>query len=140
MYSYKKKRKCVRMIQPVSTLTPRVGFRGSKSSYGMQARRYPDSGSALINAAGLSVAAGGITTAVSRVYTHSWSQAGMLGLCGAFLTLFFMAPQLIENFGLKKPAIAVAESGALKQEASKVAEVAKQIKPAIKLVPFRQQS
>ena len=134
-----KRRKCVRMIQPISTLTPRVGFRGSNSSY-MQSKGFSDAGAALINAGGLSVAAGGTTAAVARIYTKSWAQAGMLGLFGMFLTMFFMAPQLIEKFGLKKSMAAVAEGGALKQDAIKIAETVKTLKPAKRLVPFRQQS
>ena len=136
-----KRRKCVRMIQPINALTPQVGFRGSNNSY-MQSKGFSDAGAALINAGGLSVAAGGTTAAVARIYTKSWAQAGMLGLFGTFLTMFFMAPQLIDKFGLKKSAgvATVAESSALKQEAMKVAETVKLMKPAKRLVPFRQQS
>ena len=130
----------MRMIQPINALTPRAGFRGSDSSYGMRAKGFSDAGAAMISAGGLSIAAGGLTAAISRVYTKSWGQAGMLGLFGSFLTLFFMAPQLIEKFGLKKPAVAVMETGAVKQDALKVAEIAKQIKPAVRLVPFRSDS
>ena len=125
------------MIQPISTLTPRVGFRGSSSPYGMRAKGFSDSGAAMISALGLSIASGGITAAIARVYTKSWSQAGMLGLFGTFLTLFFMAPRLIENFGLKKTAAIASENVAMKKEAVKMAEVAKQVKPAMRLVPFR---
>ena len=84
--------------------------------------------------------AGGATTAVSRIYTKSWPQALMLGVCGTFLTLFFMAPRFIENFGIKKNVVAAAENPVTKKEAIKVAEIAKQLRPAKKLVPFRQQS
>lgn len=125
------------MIQPISSATPRIGFRGSNSSYGMRAKGYSDAGAAMINAGGLSIAAGGITAAVARVYTQSWSQAGMLGLFGAFLTLFFMTPQLIDRFGLKKTSVAIAEKDALRQETVKVAEVANHLKPVKRLVPFR---
>lgn len=125
------------MIQPINATTPRIGFKGSKNSYGLRAKGYTDSGAAMINAGGLSIAAGGITAAVARVYTQSWSQAGMLGLFGAFLTLFFMTPQLIDRFGIKKPAVEVVNSGALKQESFKVAEVVNHLKPVKRLVPFR---
>ena len=96
-----KRRKCGLLIQPINATTPRIGFKGTKNSYGLRAKGYTDSGAAMINAGGLSIAAGGITAAVARVYTQSWSQAGMLGLFGAFLTLFFMTPQLIDRFGIK---------------------------------------
>ena len=139
-YTCIKRRKCVHMIQPISYLTTQVGHRGSKGSYGkMQGNT---SAGAVVNAIGLSLTAGGITAATSRIYTRSWAQASMLGLCGMFLTMFFMTPQLIEKFGIKKEAVALAEKGALKGESAKAVEVVKQVKPANvkKLVPFRQQS
>jgi hypothetical protein len=136
-----KRRKCVRMILPINSSTPHIGYRGSKRSYGLKTAGITEPGIAMINAGGLAVAAGGATTAVSRIYTKSWPQALMLGVCGTFLTLFFMAPRFIESFGIKKNVVAVgAESTAVKKEAVKVAEIAKQFKPAKKLVPFRQQS
>ena len=136
-----KRRKCVRMIQPISSLTPQVGHRGSRRPYGFSSATVTEPGIALINAGGLAVAAGGATTAVSRIYTKSWPQALMLGVCGTFLTLFFMAPRFIENFGIKKNVVASgAESSIVKKEASNAAKIAKQIKPKMKLVPFRQQS
>lgn len=135
-----KRRKCVRMIQPINSLTPHIGHRGSSRPYGLKTG-ITDSGIAMINAGGLAVAAGGATTAVSRIYTKSWPQALMLGVCGTFLTLFFMAPRFIENFGIKKNVVAAgAENPVTKKEAIKVAEIAKQLRPAKKLVPFRQQS
>ncbi len=129
------------MIQPISYSTPQVGYRGSTISYG-NLRNKPSS-VAIVNAIGLSMMAGGITAATSRIYTRSWAQASMLGLCGMFLTMFFMTPQLIERFGIKKQAAAIAENGASKGEvAAKAVDVVKQVKPAKikKLVPFRQQS
>ena len=141
-YTCIKRRKCVNMIQPISYLTPQVGFRGSKNSYGKMSIQTANSAPAIVNAVGLSLASGGLTAALARIYTKSWAQASMLGLCGMFLTMFFMTPQLIEKFGIKKSAVAMAEGGALKCETAKAVEVVKQIKPANvkKLVPFRQQS
>lgn len=128
------------MIQPINSLTPHIGHRGSSRPYGLKTG-ITEPGIAMINAGGLAVAAGGATTAVSRIYTKSWPQALMLGVCGTFLTLFFMAPRFIENFGIKKNVVeAGAESFATKNEAVKAVEFAKQIRPAKKLVPFRQQS
>lgn len=141
-YTCIKRRKCVNMIQPISYLTPQVGFRGSKNSYGKMSIQTANSAPAIVNAVGLSLASGGLTAALARIYTKSWAQASMLGLCGMFLTMFFMTPQLIEKFGIRKSAVAMAEGGALKGETAKAVEVVKHIKPANvkKLVPFRQQS
>ena len=97
-----RRRKCVRMIQPINSLTPQVGQRGSSRPYIMNAKGITEPGIALINAGGLSMAAGGATAAVSRIYTKSWAQALMLGVCGTFLTLFFMAPRFIEKLGVNK--------------------------------------
>jgi hypothetical protein len=134
-----KRRKCVLMIQPISSMTPRVGFRGTKGASGDR-KFYPTPGVALANAAGLSLAAGGVTTAVARMYTQSWPQASTLGVFGTFITLFFMTPQLIEKFGLKKTVKGIADDGVTKSEAKKTVDVMKQMRPAKKLVPFRQQS
>lgn len=128
------------MIQPISSVTPQVGHRGSSRPYSLRPASITDTGIALINAGGLAVAAGGATTAVSRIYTRSWPQALMLGVCGTFLTLFFMAPRFIENFGVKKNMVAAGAENALKKEMPNAAKIAKQVKPAIRLVPFRQQS
>ena len=128
------------MIQPINVATPRVGFRGSSNSYKMKEKGFSEAGVALVNAGGLSAAAGGLTTAISRMYTKSWPQAFTLGFFGSFLTLFFMTPQLIEKFGLKKTTSNTLEEGIGKKENFKLTEIAKQIKPKKKLVPFRQQN
>ena len=85
------------MIQPINAFSPRAGFRGSKETYGKRAPKSANSKIALINAGGVALAAGGITTAVARSYTHSWGHAGVLGVGGAFLAMFFMTPHLIDK-------------------------------------------
>ena len=126
------------MIQPINTLTPRVGFRGSNGAYGTKTGIGRDSSVALINAGGVALAAGGITTTVARAYTKSWAQAGVLGLFGAFLTMFFMAPHLIDRFGLSKAGKKAQAEIVMKKDVSKVANTAKEyLRPAKKLVQFR---
>ena len=93
---------------------------------------------AIINAGGVSAVAGGLTAAVTRAYTRSWLHAGVLGMFGAFLTLFFMTPHLIEkvamNHSAKKPLAEVAGKG----ELQKVTAIAKEYAvPVKKLVQFR---
>ena len=88
------------MIQPVSAFSPRAGFRGNNGAYGLTTKgNSSKSKIALLNAGGVSVAIGGLTTAVARSYTTNWAHAGVLGLCGAFLAMFFMTPQIIEKAG-----------------------------------------
>ena len=126
------------MIQPINALAPRVGFRGSNETYKVNTKGLSDSSIAMINAGGVALAAGGLTTTVARAYTKSWAQAGVLGLFGAFLTMFFMTPHLIDKLGLKHIGRKAQGDVALKQDSSKVANVAKEyLRPAKKLVQFR---
>ena len=122
------------MIQPVSAFSPRAGFRGSKKSYSKIAPKVSTE-AAIVNAVGTTVAAGGLTTAIARSYTASWSHAGVLGLCGAFLAAFFITPRLVENTGLAK-----AKSLEAKENSKTAALVKETLKPTRRLVPFRQQS
>lgn len=126
------------MIQPINALSPRAGFRGQNGTYGGTSRGISNSKIALLSAGGLAAAAGGLTTIVARAHTNSWPQAAVLGACGAFLSLFFMTPQLIEKSGInsyvrKGESVATAET-------NKVTGVVKdKIKPARKLIHFKQQ-
>lgn len=121
------------MIQPVSAFSPRAGFRGSKQSYGVSPKR-TRSEVALMNAAGTSLLAGGVTAAIARSYTPSWGQAGVLGLFGMILAMFFIAPPLVGNTNLlkskKNSAISGADSG--------MTGIKSTVKPVKKLVQFRQ--
>ena len=128
----------MRMIQPINALTPRAGFRGSAETYNKKARGLSDSQVALVNAGGVAVAAGGLTTLVARAYTNSFAHAGVLGVFGAFLTMFFMTPHLIEKIGLNKIAKKPVAEAVAKHDMTKVANVAKEYAiPVKKLVQFR---
>ena len=126
------------MIHPISAISPRVVFRGQNRTYGDTSRGISNSKIALLSAGGLATAAGGLTTIIARAHTNSWPHAAVLGACGAFLSMFFMTPQLIEksafsSFAKKGESITTAET-------QKVAGVVKEsIKPARKLI-FKQQS
>ena len=122
------------MIQPIGAFSPRADFRG----HGVKSERTPQERSkaqvALINAAGISIIAGALTTAATRGYTSSWAHAGVLGVFGAALSMFFIAPTLVENtslIGRKKKH----DFGAVAKDGSKVSA---KLKPAKKLVQFRQ--
>lgn len=130
------------MIQPIGAFSPRADFRG----HGVQSKPTPQERSkaqvALINAAGISILAGALTTGISRGHTSSWANAGILGVCSSVLAMFFIAPKLVENTSLlssskKKPNInpAVTSDGIKAQSVIK-----SELKPVRKLVQFRQQS
>ena len=133
-----KRRKCVRMIQPVNALTPRAGFRGTHAKGQTSFSGLKDSQVALLSAGGFAGAAGGLTTIVARSYTNSFVHAGILGVFASLLTMFFMTPHLIEKFALNKnPEILVA-SNSVKKEVPKALELTREhIKPIKKLVQFR---
>ena len=125
------------MIHPINALSPRAVFRGQKRAYGERSQGISNSKIALLSAGGLATAAGGLTTIIARAHTNSWSHATVLGACGAFLSMFFMTPQLIErtNFNL----LAKKGESATLAESQKVAGLVKEsVKPARKLI-FKQQ-
>lgn len=126
------------MIQPINALTPRVGFRGSNETYEKKSKGLTESQLALINAGGVAAAAGGLTTLVARAYTNSLAHAGVLGVFGAFLTMFFMTPHLIEKIGLTKSSKMSQTDAFIKQDVPKIASVTKEYAiPVKKLVQFR---
>ena len=129
----------MRMIQPINAFTPRAGFRGSSETYGTKKKAMSDSRAAVVNAAGIAAVAGGLTTLVARTYTNSFAHAGVLGVFGAFLTMFFMTPHLVEKIGLGKVTNKVPVGAYIKPETSaKIAAVAKEYAvPVKKLVQFR---
>lgn len=126
------------MIQPVSAFSPRAGFRG----HGVQSVKTPQERSraqvALINATGTSIVAGALTTIVARNYTSSWAHASIIGLCGALLSMFFIIPALVEKTmlprGRKNSDVGALSKGTPKAQAT----VAEGLRPAKKLIQFRQ--
>ena len=127
------------MIQPIGAFSPRADFRG----HGVKSQKTPQERSkaqvALINATGTSIIAGALTTALARSYTSSWAHAGILGICGSVLSMFFIAPMLVENTTLlkskKKPKL---NDGVVKQTTKTQSNVKTHLKPALKLVQFKQ--
>ena len=135
-----KRRKCVRMIQPVNALTPRAVFRGNGTYEGTSAKKHPNT-TALINASGLAALAGGITTIVARSHTSNWLHASVVGLCGAFLALFFMTPQLIEKTNTSNLVKKNETSSLIKEDSRKFVDLMKEtFKPTSKKIHFRQQA
>lgn len=121
------------MIQPINALTPQARFRGTHEK-----SKTSDSSMTILKAVGISAGAGGLTTLIAKSYTNSFAQAGVLGVFGAFLTMFFMTPHLLEQISLKNNAKKVAVATAAKQEAPKAKEIIKEcIVPIKKLVQFK---
>lgn len=127
-----KKKVCEKMIQPVSAFSPRAVFRGSAKQSRKTSQERTKSQVALINAFGTSVAAGGLTTAVARSYTSSWAHAGILGVGGALLSMFFIAPWLVENTTLLKPIKKDGGNTISKESGRASATVKGALKPAAK--------
>ena len=124
------------MIQPIGAFSPRADFRG----HGVKAQTPQEKSKAqvaLINAAGTSIIAGGLTTAIARSYTSSWAHAGILGICGSVLSMFFIAPLLVENTTLIGSGKKKHDIGAAAKDCSKT-QTAARLKPVKKLVQFRQ--
>jgi hypothetical protein len=129
------------MIQPISALSPRASYRGKNGTYGTKGKSLSSTDIALINAGGVATAAGGLGTMLARSQTSSWAHASVLGVCAAFLTMFFMTPQLISKTGLNKHVDAKETGLVTKNDTPKIAETVKgHLKPAKKLVQFKQQS
>ena len=126
------------MIQPINALTPRAGFRGTHARNEQSFSGLKDSQIALVSAGGFAAAAGGLTTIVARTYTNSFVHARVLGVFASLLTMFFMAPHLIEKFALNKKPEILESSNAVKQDFRKSFELSKEhIKPIKKMVQFR---
>lgn len=138
MWEYKKK-VCEKMIQPIGAFSPRADFRG----HGVNTQKTtPQERSkaqvALINATGTSIVAGALTTAIARSYTTSWAHAGILGVCGSVLSMFFITPMLVENTTLLKGK-KKQDVGAVVSDGRKTHKAIKEgLKPAKKMVQFRQ--
>lgn len=126
------------MIQPINFSTPHRGFKGSSNA---NINKNPQNNSrvALYNAIGISATAGGLTTLVARSYTNSFANAGVLGLFGAFLTMFFMTPHLIEKINVEKAAAKkyLAEPQVTKSSKNTAKVIKEHIIPVKKLVQFR---
>ena len=126
------------MIHPINALTPRVVFRGPDVKNGKKSKGLSDSQVALVNAGGVAALAGGVTTLVARAYTNSFAHAGVLGVFGSLLTMFFMTPHLIDKIGIIKFAQKAQPEVIAKKDFQKVTATAKEyLIPAKKLVQFR---
>lgn len=61
---------------------------------------------AVLNAGGISAAAGVLTTVIARSYTATWKNAGLFGVGAGLVTMMFICPRLLYKSGfnlLKKP-------------------------------------
>ena len=124
------------MIQPIGAFSSPAGYRG----FGVKSNTPQERSKAevaLINAAGISVVAGALTTAAARNFTSSWANAFILGICGTVLSWFIMLPLFIEKAGImsgKKKH----ETGAIPRDSFKTQPVMNRLRPVRKLVQFGQ--
>lgn len=88
------------MIQPINTFTIAPKFRNVQNKPTKKVNPLEDSQIAIINAGGIATVAGGLTTIIARNYTNSFAQAGVLGVFGVFLAMFFMTPHLINKINI----------------------------------------
>jgi hypothetical protein len=88
------------MIQPVNALTPKVMFRGDTAVYENPVNRKMERKLALMNAGGLSVVAGALTTVIARSYTSSWRHAGSFGLLATGVAMMFLGPRFLYKSGI----------------------------------------
>ncbi|MBR1776514.1 hypothetical protein IJ750_05530 [bacterium] len=89
------------MIRPVDTLSPKVLFKGQTDDYkNSVSAKETKKRVAIVNAAGFSVVAGGLTTIVSRSYTSNWKNAGFIGVCTAAVSMLFLLPQFLYKSGV----------------------------------------
>ncbi len=89
------------MIQPVNALTPKVSFRGDASVYENPINRKMERRLAVLNAGGISVVTGALTTVIARSYTTSWRHAGGFGIGAAAVAMMFLGPRFLYKAGIK---------------------------------------
>ena len=89
------------MIQPVNALTPKVSFKGPYSEFQNPVNRRTEKRLAILNAGGISVATGAVTTAIARSYTSSWKHASWFGLGATAITMLFVCPRFMYKSGIK---------------------------------------
>lgn len=54
---------------------------------------------AVLNAGGISAAAGVLTTVIARSYTATWKNAGLFGVGAGFVTMMFLCPRFLYKSG-----------------------------------------
>lgn len=89
------------MIQPVNALSPKVSYRGSGFENGNPINRKMERKLAILNAGGISIITGALTTAIARSYTASWKSAGIFGIGASAITMLFICPRLLYKSGVK---------------------------------------
>lgn len=89
------------MIQPVNALSPKVSYRGSRFENQNPINRKMERRLAILNAGGISVITGALTTAIARSYTASWKSAGLFGIGASAITMMFICPRFLYKSGVK---------------------------------------
>ena len=130
------------MILPVNASDPQAKYRGQ---FGICKKTFKGNNTgnyklALVNAGGISSVVGGATIAIARRYTNNWAHAVVLGLCGSFLSMFFMTPQILAASGYANPFKKGVSDVIKKTESPSFKTVLREhLKPVKKNVHFKQQ-
>lgn len=89
------------MIHPVSALTPKVLFRGETVNGSKESgKEKVERTFAAINATGISIALGAVTTAIARSNTSSWRHASYFGIGAGLISMMFLYPGLLYKAGI----------------------------------------
>ncbi len=88
------------MIQPISVFSPKTSFRGEYLNYNNPINKRTEKRLAILNAGGVSVAMGAVTTAIARSYTSTWKHASWFGLGAAAVTMMFVCPRFMYKSGI----------------------------------------
>jgi len=83
-----------------------VNCKGSKLPKVIAMNRAFEKKLAVLNAGGISAAAGVLTTVIARSYTATWKNAGLFGVGAGLVTMMFLCPRFLYKSGfnlLKKP-------------------------------------
>ena len=88
------------MIQPICALSPKASFRGGYLDYNNPINKRTEKRLAILNAGGVSVAMGAVTTAIARSYTSTWKHASWFGLGAAAVTMMFVCPRFMYKSGI----------------------------------------
>ena len=89
------------MIKPIDALTSKATFKRRKSASENPINRKTERNLALINAGGISLVTGALTTMIARSYTSSWKNAIGFGLGATAITMMFVAPHFLYKSGIK---------------------------------------
>jgi len=89
------------MIQPVNAVSSNVLFKRNSAFDAKEASKKQTLKTlALVNAGGVSVILGSLTTAIARSNTSSWKHAGYFGIGATLVSMMFLGPGFLYKYGI----------------------------------------